>query len=100
MNYFIREPSRETPITLTADVVVAGGGPAGVGAAVAAAREGANVVLLERYGYLGGLATGGLVILLCGLMDGENRIIGGLIQEIIDKMPEYSKALRQGYAAG
>jgi len=43
------------------DVVVVGGGPAGVSAAVAAARSGASVTLLERYAALGGLAAGGMV---------------------------------------
>jgi choline dehydrogenase-like flavoprotein len=44
------------------DVLVAGGGPSGTGAAIAAARAGADVVLVERHNHLGGLSTGGLVI--------------------------------------
>ena len=44
------------------DVLVVGGGPAGTGAALAAARNGAGTILLERFGYLGGLATGGFVL--------------------------------------
>jgi len=59
---FISEPARQTPVIDEVDVVVCGGGPAGTAAAVAAARAGASVMLLERYGCLGGLATGGLVI--------------------------------------
>ena len=51
---FIQEPARQTPVRGRADVVVTGGGPAGLMAAVAAARNGARVVLVERYGYLGG----------------------------------------------
>lgn len=51
----------------TYDVLVAGGGAAGVGAAVAAARAGARVLLVERHGYLGGLATSALVGTICGL---------------------------------
>jgi len=43
------------------DVIVVGGGPGGVCAAVGAAREGASVLLIERYGFLGGMATAGLV---------------------------------------
>jgi hypothetical protein len=43
------------------DVIVAGGGPGGVNAAVAAARRGASVLLVERYGYLGGMSTAGLI---------------------------------------
>src|ERR1017187_1876217 len=53
--------------TLTCDVVVIGGGAAGVAAAVAAGRAGAKVVLLERYGFLGGLATTAQVGTICGL---------------------------------
>ena len=55
-------PSIDVPIIASGDVVVVGGGPAGVSAAYAAAREGAEVVLIEREGYLGGLWTGGLVL--------------------------------------
>jgi flavin-dependent dehydrogenase len=46
------------------DVVVAGGGPGGIGAAVSAARNGADTVLIDRCGCLGGMATGGLVTIL------------------------------------
>ncbi|MFB0522593.1 MAG: FAD-dependent oxidoreductase [Candidatus Bathyarchaeia archaeon] len=76
---FITEKERQTPITSETDVVVAGGGVAGVAAAVAAARKGAKVQLIERYGQLGGLATGGLVTLLLGYGRyefGINREIG------------------------
>ena len=52
----------DVPVIASADVVVVGAGPAGVSAAYAAAREGAQVVLIERDGYLGGLWTGGLVL--------------------------------------
>ncbi len=55
------EPERELPIAAKADVVVAGGGPAGLAAAVAAGRCGANVLLIERYGFLGGTATAALM---------------------------------------
>ena len=50
----IREPARDIKVCYQAEVVVAGGGPAGVAAAVSAARNGARTVLLERYGHLGG----------------------------------------------
>src|SRR5690606_34834135 len=56
------EATREIPISGEFDVIVAGGGPAGIGAATAAARAGAKTLILERYGYLGGMATAGLVV--------------------------------------
>ena len=56
----IHEQARDTPIVARTDVLVVGGGPAGVCAAVTAARLGARVILTERYGHLGGLASGGL----------------------------------------
>ena len=55
---YVREPARKIPVVDSADVVVVGGGPAGFAAAVAAAREGADVLLLERLYFLGGLFTG------------------------------------------
>ena len=78
------EPARETPIRHEADVLVVGGGSAGVAAAVAAARRGADVLLVERHGYLGGLATGGLIILLLSLDDGRGRqAVAGLCHEAV-----------------
>lgn len=68
------------------DVAVVGGGPAGVSAAVAAARAGARVTLLERYPYLGGLASGGLVLVLDDLNDGDEISVRGLCQEYIERM--------------
>jgi hypothetical protein len=83
----IHEPARETPVTHAADVLVVGGGSAGVAAAVAAAREGADVLLAERYGSLGGLATGGLIVLLLTLDDGRGRqAVAGLCQEVTERM--------------
>jgi len=83
----IKEPEREIRVVKEADVVVVGGGPGGVGAALAAARNGADTVLIERYGYLGGMATGGLVTIIPNLSDISGRqYIGGITQEIIDRL--------------
>jgi glycine/D-amino acid oxidase-like deaminating enzyme len=84
---YVTLPEARVPVIARADVLVVGGGSAGLSAAVAAARQGAEVVLLERFNYLGGLATGGLIILLLTLDDGAGRqVIGGLCQEIVDRM--------------
>jgi len=53
----VSEPARDLPVLADCDVAVLGGGPAGVCAAAAAARAGRQVVLVERYGFLGGMAT-------------------------------------------
>ncbi|MBN1191736.1 MAG: FAD-dependent oxidoreductase [Dehalococcoidales bacterium] len=83
----IREPAREIGVCREADVVVVGGGPGGIGAALAAARSGADTVLIERYGHLGGMASGGLVNIIPNLSDiyGEQHI-AGICQELIDRM--------------
>jgi hypothetical protein len=83
----IHEPAREMRVLKEADVVVIGGGPGGVAAAISASRTGAKTVLIERYGHLGGMATGGLVNILPNLSDisGKQHIFG-LVQEIIDRM--------------
>jgi hypothetical protein len=69
------------------DVVVVGGGPGGIGAAVSAARNGADTVLIERYGYLGGMGTGGLVTIIPCLSDFDGTMqIGGINQEWIERL--------------
>jgi len=81
------EPQREIPVMREADVLVVGGGPAGLAAAVAAARHGAKVDLIERYGYVGGMATGGLVLMLdrMGNDDGQ-RVVKGIAQELVERL--------------
>ena len=93
MQRFIEEPPRSTPVKAETEVLVIGGGSAGVSAAVAAARNGADVILVERLGYLGGLATGGLIILLLTLDDGRGRqVIGGLCQEVTERVAKRGAA--------
>ncbi|MQA85400.1 MAG: FAD-dependent oxidoreductase [Streptosporangiales bacterium] len=84
---WVEVPSPAVPVVAETDVVVAGGGSAGLAAAVAAARDGARTMLVERYGSLGGMATGGLVILLLTMDDGAgNQMVGGLCQQVVDRM--------------
>ena len=59
---FVLEPQREIPVFAETDVLVIGGGPAGITAAIAASRTGADTWLIERYNHLGGLWTGGIVL--------------------------------------
>jgi hypothetical protein len=84
------EPSRRTPVHGEFDVVVVGGGPAGIMAAAAAARTGHSVILLERYGFLGGAGTAGGLSTFCGLhakVYGEHRrIIRGLTDELLERL--------------
>ena len=75
MEQFIVEKQQQIPVHAQTDVLVVGGGPAGLCAAVSAARNGAQVILMERYGYLGGMATGGYVLLLDCLCDGKGNLI-------------------------
>lgn len=84
---YVELPRSRVPVVAEPDVLVVGGGSAGLAAAVAAARSGAEVILLERFGYLGGLASGGLIILLLTMDDGAGRqAVGGLCQEMVDRM--------------
>ncbi|MBW1961164.1 MAG: FAD-dependent oxidoreductase [Deltaproteobacteria bacterium] len=69
---WISEPERKTPVVAEVDVLVCGGGIAGVAAAVCAARQGVDVMLLEKYGFLGGLVTTSLVITTPPLNNGIN----------------------------
>ncbi|MGZ4119244.1 MAG: FAD-dependent oxidoreductase [Actinomycetota bacterium] len=67
MTDHVRLPERDAPVVADADVVVVGGGSAGLAAAITAAREGARTVLVERYGFFGGNATAAWVGTICGL---------------------------------
>ncbi|MEA3401017.1 MAG: FAD-dependent oxidoreductase [Armatimonadota bacterium] len=88
----VREPAREIPVIAEAEVLVCGGGPAGTAAAIAAARAGAEVILVERYGCLGGLATGGLVIVIPPLTRDGRQVIGGIGQEILQQLLDAGQA--------
>ncbi len=86
----VMQPARELPVFHTADVVVVGGGAAGFAAAVAAARTGAKVALVERYGSLGGLFTDGMVLVVIGTgerQNGEFKLVTrGLCEEFLKRL--------------
>ena len=81
------------PVVRRSDVVVVGGGPAGVSAAVAAARTGASVTLLERYSSLGGLASGGMVLVLDDMANGQEISVTGLVSEYVDRLEKIGLAV-------
>ena len=84
----VTEPAREIPVHEETDVLVVGGGPAGTAAAVAARRIGQRVTLVERYGDLGGLSAGGLVIWIDRMTDWEGApVIAGIGAELLDRLP-------------
>jgi hypothetical protein len=86
----ITEPSRRTPVYGEFDVVVVGGGPAGIMAATAAARAGRETLLIERYGFLGGAGTAGGLSTFCGLhartYGQDVRVIRGLADELLYRL--------------
>lgn len=86
----VHEPARETPVFAEVDVLVVGGGPAGLAAAVSAARHGARVLLIERYGFLGGMGTAGGVTNFAGLYGkrgGEmQQLVRGVAEELLDRI--------------
>ncbi|MGD9944064.1 MAG: FAD-dependent oxidoreductase [Burkholderiaceae bacterium] len=86
----IAEPARLLPVYGEFDVVVLGGGPAGIAAAAAAARGGVRVLLIERYGFLGGMGTAAGVTNFCGLhanLRGRiRRVVHGVADELLSRM--------------
>ena len=86
----ITEPARKLPVYGEYDVAVLGGGPAGIAAAVAAARAGCRTLLIERYGFLGGMGTAAGVTNFCGLhanVHGKmHRVVQGVASDLLARI--------------
>src|SRR5258707_7289164 len=107
----IEEPARQIPVYGEYEVVVLGGGPAGIAAAVAASRAGRRTLLIERYGFLGGMGTAAGVTNFCGLhanVHGEmHRVVRGIASDLLARIDRLGglnaphlvlgKILAQGY---
>ena len=78
--------TKHIPVIEEYDVVVCGGGPAGFVAAVAAARCGAKTALIERYGFLGGMATAGAVAPVTEFMHDGRLVVGGIPLEFVRRL--------------
>ncbi len=90
-----REPGREIPVQDECDILIVGGGAAGHSAAVAAARAGAkNIVIMERYGYMGGDATGGYVIMVPNLSWYDKSFVRGIQEEWFTRLEKIPGAVR------
>lgn len=85
----IREEARDIEVKGNYDVVVVGGGAAGIAASIAAAREGARTLLIERYGFLGGMGTAGMVGSFCGFFTTgrqKKMIVGGIASTLLERL--------------
>lgn len=79
---------KDVPVAGNYDVVVCGGGPAGFIAAIAAARSGAKTAVVERYGFLGGMATIGFVNPVSVFTYNNSKVVGGIAWEFVERLQE------------
>lgn len=90
---YIEEPSRKTKVFGEFDVVVIGGGPSGLAASVSAAKHGAKTLLVEQYGFLGGMGTAGGVTNFAGLYGRRNGEMVQLVHGVVDDLLQRIDAL-------
>src|SRR5476651_2801153 len=90
MTDFMHETARDLPVRGEYEVVVLGGGPAGIAAAAAAASHGRKTLLIERYGFLGGMGTAAGVTNFCGLhanVHGQmHRVVQGIASDLLTRI--------------
>jgi hypothetical protein len=90
----IQSRQEQVPVVAHTDVVVIGAGPAGVSAAVSAARNGCSVTLLERYHHMGGMASGGMVLVLDDMVNAGTEIVTtGIVSEYVERMAKQDGAV-------
>ncbi|MBN1238634.1 MAG: FAD-dependent oxidoreductase [Gammaproteobacteria bacterium] len=89
-HHHVDEPSRRTPLFGEYEVVVLGGGPAGIAAALAAGRSGRSTILIERYGFCGGAGTAAGLSTFCGLhavvRGRHERVVHGIATDILNRL--------------
>src|ERR1700694_3330255 len=100
----IEEPARRLPLYGEYEVAVLGGGPAGIASAVPAAGAGRRTLLIERYGFLGGMGTAAGVTNFCGLhanVYGEmHRVVQGIASELLGRIDRLGGAHEGAFGAG
>ncbi len=90
VNGEVIQPARKLSLLDSTDVLVVGGGSAGVAAAIAAKRAGAEVTLVERYNHFGGLWTGGLVLIVIGhMVNGPKQVCMGIGEEMMRRLEKF-----------
>ncbi len=94
------QPQRELPVLHKTDVLVVGAGPAGVAAALAARRTGAQVTLVDRYGCFGGLWTGGLVLIVVGLYAQGKQVTRGIGEEMMKRLDKLDRGIVNHHLGG
>lgn len=98
-NDFVTLKAEQVPVVSKTDVVVVGAGPAGVSAAVSAARNGCSVTLIERYHHLGGMASGGMVLVLDDMVNPgrgnrpDEIVTTGIVSEFVDRLQSQNAAV-------
>ena len=94
INGKVIQPQRQLPVLTETDVLVVGGGSAGIVAAIAARRAGAKVTVVERYGHFGGLWTGGLVLTILGhIAAGPKQVCQGIGEEMMRRLDKMEGAI-------